>query len=67
MAACYVGRTGYVRIPLRMIDGVIFGLRTEPAVEQQIRKWVAERPVPTELLRVKEENQSFELKVVPAG
>jgi hypothetical protein len=49
-----------------MIDGVIFGLRTEPVVEQQVRKWVAERPVPTELLRIQHESDSFELKVGPA-
>jgi hypothetical protein len=49
-----------------MIDGVIFGLRTEPAVEQQIKRWVAERPVRTELLRIQHESDSFELKVVPA-
>ncbi len=59
-------QTGYVSIPPRMIDGVIFGLRTELACEEQIRKWVAERSVPTDLLRVKHESDSFELKVVPA-
>lgn len=62
-----LNRTGIVRIPPRIIDGVILGLRTDEDSERKIRQWVKERrPVPTEVLRVLNEKDAFALKVVPA-
>jgi hypothetical protein len=61
-----VNRTGHVRIPSEMIDGIIFGLRTNPDDETLIRSWVHERKEATELLRVKYKSRSFELEIVSA-
>jgi hypothetical protein len=58
--------TGYISIPLRMIDGVIFGLRTDQECQAQIRSWANERAVGVELLRIRNKNDSFELEVVAA-
>ena len=35
-----VNRTGYLKIPRRMIDGVVFGMRTDRETEKTIREWV---------------------------
>lgn len=61
-----VNMTGHIHIPGEMIDGVIFGLRTDPEDETLIRSWVQERKEPTELLRVRHKLGSFELEIVPA-
>ena len=56
----------YVRIPPGMIGAVILGLRIDKGSEQRIKRWVEERAVGTELLRVQNVSDSFELEVVPA-
>lgn len=60
-----LNRTGVVRIPPSMIDGVILGLRSDEDSARRIRQWAKERPVPTEVLRVVNEKDSFALRVVP--
>jgi len=60
-------RHGYQPIPLSMIDGVIFGLRTGIEAEQVIRGWLSGRESPVELMRVIHQPYSFELEVVPVN
>lgn len=61
-----VDQVGYVRIPPAIIGAVILGLRIDAKSEEQIRRWVEERSVPTKLLRVQNVSDSFELEVLPA-
>jgi hypothetical protein len=57
-------RTGYVRMPPEMINGVVLGLRTTKEVEDQIRSWVRQRTVKTDLLRIVNKADSYELIAV---
>lgn len=57
---------GLVRVPPRMISAVIFGLRTDKACEDRIREWNSKRPQPTKVFRIKNEPDSFELKLIEA-
>jgi hypothetical protein len=57
---------GNLKVPPEMIDGVVMGMRIQPAVEATVRSWVANRNPKVELLRVVHKPQSFELEVVPA-
>jgi hypothetical protein len=50
-----------------MIGGVILGLRVDRESEDQIKGWVQQRAVDTNLLRVQNVSDSFELKVVAEG
>jgi hypothetical protein len=61
-----VNHTGYVQIPHTMIGGVVFGLRTDYQVEQQIRSWTKMIPTPLQFFRIKHRRNSFELEVTPA-
>ena len=61
-----VGRTGSVRIPAEMINGVLLGMRIDPSNEEAVRGWIAERTPRIELLRVIHKPGSFALDVVPA-
>ncbi len=61
-----VNRTGHIRLPSNLIDGIVFGLRTASDDEALIRSWIHERKEPTELLRVKHKHGSFDLEIVPA-
>ena len=58
-------RTGYLRVPQEMIDGVVLGLQTDPKHEEMIRGWIEERATATELLRVRHLPDSFRLETVP--
>jgi hypothetical protein len=57
---------GYYRIPDAAIDGLVFGLRTDPEIEREIRSWVDKRKSPIDFLRVENEPNSYNLKIVPA-
>ena len=61
-----IDQVGYVRIPPAMIGAVILGLRIDEESEEQIKRWVEERTVLTELLRVKNVSDSFELEIISA-
>jgi Protein of unknown function (DUF2971) len=59
-------KTGYVGIEPLMIDGVILGLRIQRENETAVRDWVQQRKTPTELLRIGNKKDSFELEVTSA-
>jgi hypothetical protein len=59
-----VGRSGIIHMPNKMIDGVVFGLRTPPEVEREVRGWVTEAGRDIELMRVQHRANSFALEVV---
>jgi hypothetical protein len=61
-----INRKGYVHVPPRMINAVIFGLRTDRDHEAAVRSWVKERGYPTDVLRIQNRRGSFELEIVPA-
>lgn len=61
-----INQIGHVRIPRSMIGAVVLGLRIDKGSEEQIMRWVEERPAPTELLRVQNVSDSFEHEVMPA-
>ena len=61
-----VGYQGLLRLPPEMIDGVIMGMRIDPAHERSLRGWIEERESRLELLRVSNRSRSFELELVPA-
>jgi hypothetical protein len=58
--------TGHVKAPPTIIDGVIFGLKTPPDYEAEIRDWISQRSTPTELFRVRHRPFSFDLEIVRA-
>jgi Protein of unknown function (DUF2971) len=60
------GFSGCVRVPPRMINGVILGMKTSRATEAAIRGWIAGRLPRVELLRVENRQNSFELQIVKA-
>ena len=61
-----VGRTGSIKVPDAMIDGVILGLRIDLGDEEQVRGWVDGRQPKIELLRVVHRPGSFALDLEPA-
>lgn len=61
-----VGYQGLLRLPLKMIDGVIMGMRIDPDDERSLREWIEKRESKIELLRVSNRPRNFELKIVPA-
>ena len=61
-----VNRTGHVRLPPAIIDGVILGLRIAKDDEDAVRSWVKARPVKTAILRIRHKPGSFELEAVSA-
>ena len=61
-----VGHTGYLHSPLDLVNGIIFGIRIDAAVEAQIRTWVRTCASEIELLRVRHRRGSFELELVDA-
>jgi len=61
----FVNRKGPIRVPNTLIDGIIFGLRTTSEHKDLIRSWIKERDTPTELLHVKQKQNSFELEIIP--
>jgi len=61
------GRVGVAVLPLDVIDGVIFGLRTPAALRRTIRGWASQRSAPIEFLEVVNKPRSFELEVQPCS
>ena len=61
-----VGDQGLLPLPLKMIDGVIMGMRIDPDDERNLREWIEKRESKIELLRVSNRPRTFELKLVPA-
>jgi hypothetical protein len=61
-----INQIGHVRIPPTMISAVVLGLRIDNKSEDQIRQWIQQRATPTDLLRIQNVSDSFELKVVAA-
>jgi hypothetical protein len=59
-------RKGEIKIPPEMVDAVILGLDVTPECEQHIRDWIALRSVHTEVFRIKNLPDSFDLQIVPA-
>jgi hypothetical protein len=57
-------KVGLIGVPPTLIDGVILGLKTPAAVEQEIRGWILLRKAPTELLRIRIKEGSFDLETV---
>src|SRR5262249_7455328 len=61
-----VDRTGNIPIPSEMIDAVILGMKIRPEDEEAIRTMVAKRKTPTEVLRIRNKPNSFQLEIVAA-
>jgi hypothetical protein len=61
-----IGRSGIIRMPPTMIDGIVLGLRTPPDIENAICRWIAETGRAIELMRIQHQPDSFELTVVGA-
>ena len=61
-----VGRSGSMKVPAAMIDGVVLGMRIDPSHEETVRGWVDGRTPKIELLRVVHKPGSFALDLVPA-
>jgi len=60
-----VSGSGYVRIPPKMIDGVVLGMRIGDS-EQLVREWVSARTSEIKLLRVVHKKSSFDLELTDA-
>lgn len=60
-------RVGVVTLPLDVIDGVVFGLRTSERVRSTIRGWARRRAAPIEFLEVVHKPRSFELAIQPCA
>jgi len=60
-----VSGSGYVRIPPKMIDGVVLGMRIGDS-EKVVREWVNARKSEIELLRVVHKKGSFDLELINA-
>ena len=56
-----------VALPLRMIDGVVFGLRTTDKTKATIREWARRRAEPFELGQIVQQSGTFNLLIEPAG